>query len=480
MPLERIYRDISVKDSVHLDSFSKLRISEPSNYDFFDFTYANDTGWGNNVFSGSYRGLNFFTHYTGPDLLGGFNLVSTGIKFADNKLQIRASTGLSNTTPVFASIQTRRLINITKNSTIKAYVSFKLTHTPSSAGRNLWIGIGNDNATNNEDAKSGFIGLKQDLTSITATNPLGIYVALTLTTTTAVVKTLITKDDWEDRFDGTGPSGVTLDFSKIQVLSIEYRSGGHGEVEWGFMVGGKFCRAAAIYNVNKLVSDSFGFTQIAGTNATLQPVLNSCRLTAGYGKTGGSNLTASQVYLELYGGVIFRENDPTELQTKNNYSFARSFTISSTLTSGVSTAVLRFRKKISFNGTLSSYFTFATINSIDIISTASVPLYWELLYNNSASGTYTSLDSNSLIEFTTTTVARPDGPTVYGGFIAAGETSTFKVPESVKNMWQLVNGVTGNGNASDYVYFGICITPIGGGTTTNEIRIAITTEEIYN
>jgi len=478
MPLQRIYRDISVKDSVHLDSFSKLRISEPSNYDFFDFTYANSNSWGNNIFSSPYAGLNFFQHYSGTDIVGTF-ASSTGIKFINNSLQFKSAAALTNTIPSFASIQTRRLINITRNSTIKAYISFNLLNTPV-FGRNMWIGIGNDNAVNNEDGKSGFIGLKQEFLAITATNPLGIRVGLTLTTLGSVSSTFINKDDWEDRFDGTGPSGVTLDFTKIQVLSIEYRSGGHGEVEWGFMVGGKFCRAAAIYNVNKFVTDSFGYVQIAGTNATLRPILNSCRLTAGYTRTGGSNLIASQVHFELYGGVIFRESDPTELETRNNYSFSRSFTISAVLSSGVSTMVLRLRKKLTFNAAISTYLTSATIDSIQFISTASVPLYWELVYNNLGSGVYTSLDSNSLIEFNTTSVARPSGPTVCGGFIAAGETLSFKVPKSVKNMWQLVNGVVGSGGTDDYIYFGICITPIGGGTTANQIRVAITTEESYN
>jgi hypothetical protein len=172
MPLERIYRDVGVNDSSNLDSFSKLRISEPSNYDFFDFTYANSSGWGSNVFSSAYSALNFFTHFVGTDIGGAFTETS-GIKFIDNKLVFRAFGILTNTSPAFASIQTRRLINITRNSTIKAYISFKVEYV-AQAFREFWIGIGSLNGTNNEDAKSGFIGLTQDNLAITATNPLGL------------------------------------------------------------------------------------------------------------------------------------------------------------------------------------------------------------------------------------------------------------------------------------------------------------------
>jgi len=47
-------------------------------------------------------------------------------------------------------------------------------------------------------------------------------------------------------------------------------------------------------------------------------------------------------------------------------------------------------------------------------------------------------------------------------------------------MWQLVDGVRGTGTADNYTYFAICATPIGGGTTANQIRVSITTGETYN
>jgi len=479
MPLERIYRDISINDSVNLDSFSKVRISEVSDYDFFNFTYASTNTWNVNVFGAPEAGLNFFTHYIGIDIVGSFANLSA-VKFIDNKVQFKAISVLTGLTPAVASIQTRRLINITRNSTIKAYISFKLSSTPIPASRIMWIGIGNDNAVNNEDGKSGFIGLKLDPLAITATNPLGITLSLTLTTISSVSKIVLSKDEWEDRFDGTGPSGVTLDFTKIQVLSIEYRSGGHGETEWGFMVGSKFCRAAAMYNVNKSISDGFGNGLLGGTPVTLRPFLNSCRLTAGYGRTSGSSpsLTSNEVFFDLYGGVVFREENPNEIKLKNKYKFSTSTTYNATISSGISTSIIRIRKKASYNSATSTYFTFATIDTITFLSTATVPLYWELVYSNAVSTTFTSLDSNSLIEINTGTGAlRPTGPIIYGGFVAAGETITFKVPESVKNMWQLVDGVRGTGTADNYTYFAICATPIGGGTTANQIRVTITTEE---
>jgi len=39
-----------------------------------------------------------------------------------------------------------------------------------------------------------------------------------------------------DKLDGTGPSGITLDLSKIQLMVIEYEWYGAGQVEWKFVI----------------------------------------------------------------------------------------------------------------------------------------------------------------------------------------------------------------------------------------------------
>jgi hypothetical protein len=51
------------------------------------------------------------------------------------------------------------------------------------------------------------------------------------------VETRFTRDNWNyDKMDGTGPSGITLDFNKNQMITIEYEWFGAGQVEWNFIV----------------------------------------------------------------------------------------------------------------------------------------------------------------------------------------------------------------------------------------------------
>lgn len=53
-------------------------------------------------------------------------------------------------------------------------------------------------------------------------------------TTGSVVDTAISQSNWNiDKMDGTGPSGVTLDFSKQQIFLIDYQWQGSGQVRFG-------------------------------------------------------------------------------------------------------------------------------------------------------------------------------------------------------------------------------------------------------
>lgn len=51
------------------------------------------------------------------------------------------------------------------------------------------------------------------------------------------VDTKVARADWHDPFDGTGPSGVTLDFTKAQILAIDLEWLGVGGVRVWFIVG---------------------------------------------------------------------------------------------------------------------------------------------------------------------------------------------------------------------------------------------------
>lgn len=69
------------------------------------------------------------------------------------------------------------------------------------------------------------------------------------------VDTAVTQANWNlDKMDGTGASGITLDFTKTQILVIDYEWLGVGRVRLGFNVGGNTYYAHEFLNTNVLTT----------------------------------------------------------------------------------------------------------------------------------------------------------------------------------------------------------------------------------
>ena len=80
----------------------------------------------------------------------------------------------------------------------------------------------------------------------------GISVVRRTSTSGTAVDVPTAQANWNiDKFDGTGPSGVTLDFSKHQMFYVQYAFQGFGDIVYGFYVGGRvaFCHRETVANV---------------------------------------------------------------------------------------------------------------------------------------------------------------------------------------------------------------------------------------
>lgn len=71
-----------------------------------------------------------------------------------------------------------------------------------------------------------------------------INVVRRTSTSGSPVDTKIPQSSWNyDKFDGTGPSKITLDFTKQQFFVIDFQWQGSGQVRWGFHIDGEFLPA---------------------------------------------------------------------------------------------------------------------------------------------------------------------------------------------------------------------------------------------
>lgn len=77
--------------------------------------------------------------------------------------------------------------------------------------------------------------------------------------TGSLVETRVPQSEWsEDKFDGTGLSKTTLDFSKSQIFWINIEWLGVGSVATGFVIDGKIYPAHSFHHANSITSTYMG------------------------------------------------------------------------------------------------------------------------------------------------------------------------------------------------------------------------------
>lgn len=73
--------------------------------------------------------------------------------------------------------------------------------------------------------------------------------------TGAVTETPVPQADWNgDKLDGTGPSGITLDIAKAQILWMDIEWLGLGTVRMGFIIDGQFILCHSFHHANLITS----------------------------------------------------------------------------------------------------------------------------------------------------------------------------------------------------------------------------------
>jgi hypothetical protein len=84
----------------------------------------------------------------------------------------------------------------------------------------------------------------------------GFAVCLRTFTSGSAVNTIVNQTNWNiDKFDGTGASGITLDFTKTLIWFADFEWLGVGTIRYGFFVNGRpyYCHSINNSNINTLV-----------------------------------------------------------------------------------------------------------------------------------------------------------------------------------------------------------------------------------
>lgn len=237
------------------------------------------------------------------------------------------------------------------------------------------------------------------------------YVGIRTYNTGSAVDDDVAQSSWNlDKMDGTGPSGVTLDFSKVQIFFIDFEWLGVGRVRVGWVIDGLvyYCHEFLHTNVDTEV-------YMSNPNAPIRYEIQN----DGTGAADTFDCICSSVMSE--GG-----QDATSISTY----ISRDGTPITLAASDIWTPIISFRLK--------SDHLCTRVNAKDatvLVTTANTNYEWCLVINP----TVASTDSASWTDVTNSSlqydVSRTAGNYLTGGFKVAGGygSSSAQVKQSIKS-----------------------------------------------
>ena len=214
----------------------------------------------------------------------------------------------------------------------------------------------------------------------------------------ALVETKVAQSAWNyDKLNGTGPSGMTLDISKAQILWMDFEWLGVGTVRLGFVIDGKFILCHQFHHANLITS-----TYITTASLPLRYEIENTGTTA-------SSSTLKQICSTVISEGGYQLNG---LQQAVNIPIT---TPRSTSVAGTYYPILSLRLKSSPN------FLDAVIilTALSVLGAGNGVNYnWKVIASGTTTaGTWVSAGVNSAVEYNITGTSFTGGRTLASGYL---------------------------------------------------------------
>ena len=237
------------------------------------------------------------------------------------------------------------------------------------------------------------------------------------------VDTAVAQASWNlDKMDGTGASGITLDFTKTQIFIIDMEWLGVGRVRFGFNVAGVtyYCH------------------QVLNANVLTLPYMNTANLPLRWEIHNTGTAAGTTSMTAICGSIVSEGGAQSPVALRFGVGNA---TMIASISSRV--ALLTIRPKTTFNSITNR--TRVSIFDVDIYNNdGTTGGYWELLLNTTLGGSpvYNSVDANSGVEFDVAGTTCTGGTVVAAGTCPPAHQSTETVLDS---KWPLTLDIAGTG-----------------------------------
>jgi hypothetical protein len=226
--------------------------------------------------------------------------------------------------------------------------------------------------------------------------------------------------DWNgDKLDGTGPSGVTLDLTKVQIVYIDFEWLGVGSVRFGFVIDGRFILAHQFNHANDKTSVYMSLANL--------PLRFSIENTGGGSATGLEHICSTVISeggSQKTGVVRYKSTEGTHVDAN---------------TADTIYAVVGLRLKTTHLAES------ITLEGITAINQQVDDFEWLLLFNPTVAGTFTYSDeTNSAIQTATGATANTvTGGTASSGGVVKSSNSSGQISAEVPSALRLGAAIDG-------------------------------------
>jgi hypothetical protein len=259
-------------------------------------------------------------------------------------------------------------------------------------------------------------------------------------TSGSAVDTIVERSSWYDPMDGTGPSGKTIDFTKMNLFKINYLWLGIGRRIFSALIDGKY------YVLHEIKSNP---------NLTV-PYMSTPNLPFRLELEALDTLTSSGSMSHTCTAIF---NDGNGIPTKTPYT-ANNITTSVSTSNAVLTPILAIRVKASvFKG---------TIDLIDagLYITGNSDVVFEIVINPTLTGG-TWVSNSDLVEVNRTATSYTNGISVWSQYVRGTQSINFQSNE----VFHFVNNMVGV-NADNSTVIVLIVARAFSGTASSYASIS--------
>lgn len=267
--------------------------------------------------------------------------------------------------------------------------------------------------------------------------------------TGSVVEDSVAQSAWNvDKMDGTGPSGITVDWTKSQILVMDLQWLGVGDVRFALEID------SVLYEIH----------HFRHANKIEKTYMTSANLPLRYEVSGDGAGTLHQICSSVI----------TEKVTESDNAYYTSKATTGVTQVGVTTRrpVLSIRPKATFNSIVNR--AKVDIGRLELL-TSTNPCYWELVYGGTLTGTpsWTSCGANSTVEQDIAATGITGGDVVDAGYSVDGAGNAVQqIQAALNSLYAMCLDIDG----ANPIGFSLVLTSVSG-TSNNRATIAM--KEFY-